>query len=161
MAAATLSKDDRYLTYLSLLFGGAAMLAYPAAVANPGALILVFAAPMALATTGRLRRSRAWQSTALVAGLTILLAAITRLWVVAEAALLIGGPVALLVVGGMIRVHDRLGAIVWLALSASAYLVGILLVASGQQGLGVTPAIVAVATVFAGLRIARSVRNSA
>lgn len=158
MPSSPMSKDDRYLTYLSLLFAGAAMLAYPATAVTAGALVLVFAAPMALATTGKLRRSRGWQSVAAIAGVAMLAASVTGIWIVVEFGLLLGAPLALVAVGLMIARHDRLAAIVWVAGSAVAFAIGVALVMLETGTVGMTPALVAIATIFAALRIARGQR---
>jgi len=158
-----LSKDDKYLTYLSLLFGSAAVLAYPAAVSHPRAFILAFGAPMAMATTGRLRRDRRWQSAATIVGLATLLAIIVAIVTggafLAVIVLIVGGPIALFVVGRMVRDHDKAAAAAWVLLNGVGYLMGLLLVMSGAGTLGMAPAFVAAGTLFAGLRIARSLKS--
>lgn len=160
-----MSKDDRYLTVLTLLFAAAAVIAFPAATSNPGALLFVFAGPMTVATTGRLRRSPQRRNVAVALGILafasvgLLLTTGTTLPV--EVALLAGGPIALVVAGRMVREHDRLASVVWTALCGSAYLLGVGLATSGVRGTGALPLPIAVATAFAGLRIARRWRANA
>ncbi|MEX0592170.1 MAG: hypothetical protein WD152_01745 [Nitriliruptoraceae bacterium] len=159
-----LSKDDKYLMYLSLLFGSAAALAYPAAVSHPRALILAFGTPMAMATTARLKRDRKWQSAAIIVGLATLLAIMVAIATggafFAEVILIGGPPVALFVVGRMVRDRDKTAAAAWVLLNGVGYLIGLALVMTGAGTSGLAPAFVAAGTLFAGLRLARSPKLS-
>lgn len=152
----SVSKDDRVLTYLAVLFGSLSMVAYPATATRPAALVLVFSIPMAMATTGRLRRHRGWQSAALLIGVVLVLSVVTAAWVILEVVMLAGALVALFAVGRMLLHHDRAAAGVWVTTAALSFVTGVVLVTTETSGLGLSPVFVAVGALFAVLRVSRN-----
>ncbi len=146
------TKDERALTYLSVLFGSFAMAAHALTTAYPPAVVLMFTIPLATATTGRLRGNRVLQQVALVVGVAL---AVTYAlaWPPLIRLVLVAGPAAVLyLVGSMLRTRERLAAIVWVATGAIAYAAG-LLVPSTDAGVSIALSMVVLGLVFTLLRV--------
>ncbi|MEX0705782.1 MAG: hypothetical protein WD041_04120 [Nitriliruptoraceae bacterium] len=148
------TKDERALTWLSVLFGSFAMVAHVVTMAYPPAAVLMFSIPLATATTGRLRGNRLLQQVALAVGVAL---AVTYAlaWPALIEFVLVTGPIAVLyLVGTLLRTVDRFAAIVWVATSAVAFASGLLLTAS-NAGVSIALSLVALGLLVALLRVRR------
>lgn len=150
----TTAKDERALRVLSVLAGSIATIVYPL-VDTYGSrpLVLAFAIPLAMATTGRLL-GRPWlEPVAAVIGIALVVVALTGSDQVLEWMLVLGPVVVMWAVADLLRSLDRLSGMVWLVAAVIAYASGLLL--SGNGAIVVGTAAIVPAGMFALLRLPR------
>jgi hypothetical protein len=148
----TSAKDERALRVLSVLAGSIATLVHPL-VATYGSrpLVLIFAIPLALATTGRLL-GRAWlEPVAAVVGLAMVVAIIAGRVEVLEWLLVLGPVVVVWAVSDLLRTLDRLAGALWLGAAVVAYAAGLLLAGNAAVVVGTT--VIVPGATFALLRL--------
>jgi hypothetical protein len=124
----TTAKDERALRVLSVLAGSIAMIVYPV-VDTYGSrpLVLAFAIPLAMATSGRLL-GRAWlEPVAAVVGIALVVVVFTSAVQALEWLLVLGPVVAMWAVTDLLRSLDRLSGALWLVAAVVAYASGLLL----------------------------------
>ncbi|MEX0953171.1 MAG: hypothetical protein WDZ26_05010 [Nitriliruptoraceae bacterium] len=159
MTGTSSTKDERALTYLSVLFGSFAMVAHVVTMAYPPAVVLMFSMPLAAATTGRLRGNRVLQQVALAVGVALAVTYALAWPPLIEFVLVTGPVVVLYLVGTMLRALDRIAGIVWVATSAVAFAAGLLLAAS-DAGVSIALSMMALGLLVALLRVRRWANSS-
>ncbi len=157
-----MTKDERALHVLSVVFGSIAVVAYPLAASYPQAIVLMFTIPLVIATTGRLRGSRRLQTFGLALGIAMAAAYVTQIGLFIEVVLAVGPAGVLYLVGTMLRARDRTTARVWVIAAALAYVVGVALMpTSANAGAAAALPVTAFGMVVTILRLRRSLKTDA